>query len=115
MIESLSLSHLALPARDPEKLRQWYVDHFGCKSKGAQLWCNGSVITIMAGTPIVNEHWHFGFRLRSPEQLQLWHQRLLDQSLEPSKIEDYGDYQTFSVKDLEGNDIEFFFEDEPDA
>lgn len=113
MTAPLCLSHLALPARHPERLRQWYVDHLGCKAKGAQLWCNGSVITILAGSPISNTDWHFGFRLATPEHLKRWHERLQRRSLAPTELEDHGDYQTFSIKDIEGNVIEFFFEDEP--
>lgn len=113
MIEPLSLSHLALPAREPEKLRQWYVEHLGAKANGAQLWCQGSVITILAGKPIESEEWHFGFRLSSPEQLSLWRERLLKQSLNPTELVNYGEYQTFSLKDMEGNELEFFFEEKP--
>lgn len=115
MTSVLSLSHLALPSRDPDNLRKWYVEHFGCKAHGSQLWCGGSVITILAGTPIENENWHFGFRLESPEDLRDWHKALQDKSAKPSSLQNYGDYQTFSLKDPEGNDIEFFFEQEPSA
>ncbi len=113
MMTPFSLSHLALPARNPEQLRQWYVDHLGCKARGAQLWCNGSVITILEGTAISHADWHFGFRLTDPQQLKQWHEHLHSRSLAPTELENHGDYQTFTVKDLEGNEIEFFFEEEP--
>lgn len=114
-MEQLSLNHIALPARDPQKLVQWYTQKLGFVQKGKQLWSQGTALTLLQGTPLPNDDWHFGFRLSNHQALSTWRNKLVAAGVELSKEYAHGTYQSFFVRDPEGNDIEFFVEtqDEP--
>lgn len=110
MSMNLCLNHIALPARDPEAQKQWYIKHLGFHENGNHLFSGQSVLSILSGTPLPNEDWHFGFMLSSPEELLQWRDKFEKSSIQPSELKKFGTYQSFYIRDPEGNDIEFFFD-----
>ncbi len=115
MNEQLSLSHIAIPAEDPEKLRKWYCDNLKLKAHGSHLWSGGSVIAIIKGKPLPNDDWHFGFRLSSKAALREWLQHFQELGIQVNGPNGSERYESFYVRDPEGNDIEFFFEEPPEG
>ncbi len=110
MSESLSLNHLALPARQPEELREWYIQNLELVPSGRQLRGHGCSLTILAGTPLPNDDWHFGFQLSSLHSLENWKVKLASRGLTPLREYRHENYQSFFIRDPEGNDLEFFVE-----
>lgn len=54
---------------------------------------------------------HFGLRLSGPTALQKWKAHLSQQGVLPGAEYNHGgNYQSFFVRDPEGNDLEFFVE-----
>lgn len=113
MLETLKLNHVALPAADPETLKQWYCNNLGLTPHGHHLWSHGTVLAITKGTPLPNDDWHFGFWISSKDALEQWHVQLQSKGLNPSELKGNNYYQSFYLRDPEGNDIEFFWENPP--
>lgn len=114
MIEPLTLSHVALPAKNPESLKHWYCQNLGFIARENQLWSNGTVLTISKGTPVPNDDWHLGFRLSSKQALLYWLERLRAIGIEPAGPAGDDHIQSFYIRDPEGNNIEFFVENPPE-
>jgi len=112
-LETLSLSHLHLPARDPETLKKWYCETLGFKPNGFTIWSGGTVLAFGPGDPIKNEQLHFGFRVSSVEVLKQWQATLRATGMEIEDLHGDGTYQSFYCSDPEGNDLEFFWEEVP--
>lgn len=112
-LETLALSHLHLPARDPEALKKWYCQMLGFKPNGFTIWSGGTVLAFGPGEPIKHEQLHFGFRVASIEALKNWQAALREKGMEIEDLHGNEQYQSFYCTDPEGNDLEFFFEDEP--
>jgi catechol 2,3-dioxygenase-like lactoylglutathione lyase family enzyme len=62
---ALKLSHVNLPARDPEALARWYADQLGFERRGAFLLAAGTLIVFEAGEPVPSGKIHFGFRVHA--------------------------------------------------
>lgn len=112
--ESLSLSHIALPAANPERLIAWYAENLGFKAHGHHLWSGGTVLAIIKGKALPNDDWHFGFRLTSEEALLHWQEQLRARGIDAGDLRGNERYKSFYIQDPEGNDIEFFSEEAPD-
>ena len=110
MPESLGISHIALPCRDPKMMSEWYQNVFGFKANGRNLMGKGTVLTILKGTPLPNDDWHFGFLLSSVESLLEWQQHLRSKGLNVSDVEGDAYYRAIRLQDPEGNDLELFWE-----
>jgi catechol-2,3-dioxygenase len=67
----------------------------------------------MLGTPLPNDDWHFGFSLSSRSELESWRNNLIEKGLEAGEIKGNNFYGSFYLRDPEGNDIEFFWEEPP--
>jgi catechol 2,3-dioxygenase-like lactoylglutathione lyase family enzyme len=113
MTNSLKMNHLNVPARNPQALCEWYVDKLGFVAHGRFLWSGGSLLVFVEGEPISAEHWHFGFRVESLQDLEAWVLRLRASDVEVPDIEGDDEYSTVYVKDPEGNTFEIFYEPTP--
>lgn len=111
MTETIALSHLTFPANDPWSLKRWYCENLGFTAHADQLRNNGTVLTIIKGTPLPNDDWHFGFRLTSKLSLLNWLERLRTKGIEAEGPTGDEHFQSFHIRDPEGNHVEFFFED----
>jgi len=110
-VPPLALNHVNLPARDPQALRQWYVENLGFVRRGDYLRSGGTVLNIVLGPPLGSEAcWHFGFRVDSRAVLDAWIARLRERGVEVDDPEVTGEYATVYVEDPEGNTFEIYVE-----
>ena len=101
----LGLSHLNLPAREPEALARWYESVFAFERRGAFLLGPRTLIAFEQGEPLGNRgNTHFGFEVRSEAELLIWANKL---GAIPTVA---GGYAGFKVEDPEGNVIEIYWE-----
>ena len=107
MPAELALNHLNIPARDPERLRAWYVEKLGFRAHGRFLWSGGTLLVFVEGDPLPGAKMHFGFRVESLEALEGWARRL------EATVEGDAQYATFYLRDPEGNAFEIFHEPVP--
>ena len=113
MTELLALNHVTMPARDPESLRRWYCDNLGFVRQGDHLWSAGTILSIRKGNPLPYDEWHFGFRLSGKQSLLYWLECLRSRDIEAEGPVGDELFQSFLIRDPEGNIIEFFFEEAP--
>jgi catechol 2,3-dioxygenase-like lactoylglutathione lyase family enzyme len=113
MPSQLTLTHLNLPARDPVRLRQWYVDNLGFRANGRFLWSAGSLLVFTEGDPVPSDEVHFGFRVESLEEIRSWIEILRNRGAALGEIDGDGSYSTVFVRDPEGNRFEIFCQPEP--
>ncbi|MBX9693735.1 MAG: VOC family protein [Cyanobacteria bacterium] len=109
----LSLNHLHLPARDPAGLSKWYIKYLNFTPQGNLLWSNGTLLVFGKGEPLNNKHVHFGFRFESAESLHRFHRELREKGLKAPEPKGDEEYECFRIKDPEGYEIEFFWEEIP--
>jgi len=110
MLEPLSINHLNLPASDPEALCQWYVNTLGFQRNGNFLWSGGTLLVFNSGQSLNNKDYHFGFRVSSLAQLELWVAELRERGLDVPDIDGDESYSHVRFTDPEGNGIELFYE-----
>jgi len=73
----LSLSHLNLPAREPEALARWYESIFGFERRGSFLLGPRTLLAFEQGEPLHNcGNMHFGFEVESEAELLMWARKL---------------------------------------
>jgi catechol 2,3-dioxygenase-like lactoylglutathione lyase family enzyme len=107
----LALSHVNIPARDPEALRAWYEKMLGFERRGDFLWSAGTMLNIVPGTPLGRDaNWHFGFRVDSVSALRAWVARLRERGVAVENPAIHGDYASAYVRDPEENTFELFYE-----
>src|SRR5262245_17179373 len=102
----LCLNHLNLPARDPARLSQWYVDNLGFGRDGRFLWSGGTLLVFIEGEPVDSDTVHFGFRVPTMDDLLAWERELRARGVETSEIDGDGSYSTVFAWDPEGNRFE---------
>src|SRR5689334_23161171 len=110
-MKPLALSHVNLPARDPDALAEWYVARLGFRRKGPYLWSAGTLLVFVRGEavpPIV----HFGFRVDDEEEVVKWNERLRAAGVDVGQVMT-DEYTRFFGRDPEGNRFEIFWEPAP--
>jgi catechol 2,3-dioxygenase-like lactoylglutathione lyase family enzyme len=110
----LTLSHLNIPSRDPERLRRFYVEALGLREHGRMLYAGRSVLNIASGDPLPSGSFHFGFWLPGKDDVRGWSDRLRERGVDVEEpYVDHGAYATAYFRDPDGNVLELFWEDEP--
>jgi catechol 2,3-dioxygenase-like lactoylglutathione lyase family enzyme len=99
----LSLSHLNLPARDPEALARWYESTFGFERRNTFVLGPGTLLAFEKGDPL-GGNVHFGFGVASATEVVKWAARL---GVMPVREEDFA---SLKKADPEGNVIEIYWE-----
>jgi catechol 2,3-dioxygenase-like lactoylglutathione lyase family enzyme len=107
----LAMTHLNLPAREPERLAVWYTEHLGFRRNGRFLWSEGTLLVFVPGEP-VSTAVHFGFRVPKPDDVHAWAERLRAAGVEIGAVE-VSSYTTVFGRDPEGNRFEIFCDDDP--
>ena len=101
----LSLSHLNLPARQPEALAQWYEATFGFERRGTVLIGRNTLIVFEQGEPLgARGNTHFGFSVSTKAEVLTWATKV---GKSPMMEEDY---VGLKISDPEGNIIEIYWE-----
>ncbi|HYC10528.1 MAG TPA: VOC family protein [Steroidobacteraceae bacterium] len=102
---ALRLSHLNLPASDPENLAAWYAKHLGFERRGAFLLAPGTLIAFEAGVPLgARGNTHFGFQVDDIDTVYRWAEHF------GTNIESEPGYAATRVHDPEGNCFEIYWE-----
>src|SRR5688572_6469701 len=69
MVE-LQLNHMNIPARDPEGLVRWYVEHLGLRAEGNKARGPGVLLVFQAGEPVNRApELHLGFQVPDNRKL----------------------------------------------
>ena len=113
VIPPLSLNHLNLPARDPAKLAEWYVDKLGFERDGRFLWSGGTLLVFVEGDPVDSNIVHFGFRVPTIADLHSWIRALRERGVRVGDVQGDGTYSTVFIEDPEGNRCELFYQPDP--
>jgi ribosomal protein S18 acetylase RimI-like enzyme len=101
----LRLTHVNLPAREPEKLAAWYGERLGLEVEGTHARGPGTLIVFEPGEPQApNANAHFGFEADSRAGVL----RLAGELGCGPQIEQY--YVGFKCRDPEGNCFEVYWE-----
>jgi hypothetical protein len=102
---TLPLSHLNLPARDPDGLAAWYAEHLGFERRGTYLVGPGTLLVFEAGEPLgARANTHFGFHVESPEVVVHWAQYF------GTAAQAESGFAGTKVHDPEGNCFELYWE-----
>jgi 2-hydroxychromene-2-carboxylate isomerase len=102
---ALRLSHVNLPARDPDALVRWYAERLGLEGRGHFVRGPGTLIAFEPGEPIAPRgNAHIGFEVASPEEVAAWASRL------GTPVESETGSASTKVRDPEGNQIEIYWE-----
>jgi catechol 2,3-dioxygenase-like lactoylglutathione lyase family enzyme len=115
---AVDLNHLNLRVADPEQARTFYQQWFGFREKlcgdGAVFLVNDDRFLLAlfpaeaAGT--LPPGYHFGFNLDDAAAVRRMHQAMTERGVEPGELEEFEDYVTFRCHDLDGHEIEVFWE-----
>lgn len=114
----MDLNHLNLRVADPDRARAFYEQWFGFREKfceeGAVFLTNDDRFLLAlfpAETPaVMPPGYHFGFNLDDPAAVRQLHQAMTDRGAEPGELQDWDDYVTFRCHDLDGHEVEVFWE-----
>lgn len=114
----MDLNHLNLRVADPSLARVFYEQWFGFREKfcddGAVFLTNDDRFLLAlfpaesAGT--IPPGYHFGFNLDAPAAVRQMHQAMTDRGVRPGDLEEWEDYVTFRCRDLDGHEVEVFWE-----
>lgn len=105
---NLALNHLSLPALDPTRLGDWYVEALGFTRHGKYLWgADGSLLVFTKGSPLKRKDVHIGFRVDARDTLLVWQKRFQSAGL-PTRFTLDDDHASLFLTDPEGNTIEIF-------
>ena len=114
----MDLNHLNLRVADPSLARQFYEQWFGFREKlsedGAVFLTNDDRFLLAlfpAEAPAtMPPGYHFGFNLDDPAAVRQMHQAMTERGVGPGDLEEWEDYVTFRCHDLDGHEVEVFWE-----
>lgn len=114
----MDLNHLNLRVADPSRSRQFYERWFGFREKlsedGAVFLTNDDrfLLALFPAETAASmpPGYHFGFNLDGPAAVRQMHQAMTERGVEPGDLEDWEDYVTFRCHDLDGHEVEVFWE-----
>ena len=102
----LRLSHVNLPARDPEALARWYEKELGLERRGCFLYGQDSLIVFEEGEPIgARGNTHFGFAVESETEVERWAAHF------GAQVESGPGFASTKLRDPDQNCIEIFWEE----
>ena len=102
---ALRLSHVNLPARDPDALVRWYAEHLGLEARAHFVRGPGTLIAFEPGKPIgPRGNAHIGFEVTSAEEVAAWASRL------GAPVDSEVGSASTKLRDPEGNQIEIYWE-----
>jgi catechol 2,3-dioxygenase-like lactoylglutathione lyase family enzyme len=114
----VDLNHLNLRVADPGRARAFYERWFGFREKfseeGAVFLTNDHRFLLAlfpsesAGT--IPPGYHFGFNLEDPADVRRMHQAMAEHGGDPGELQEWEDYVTFRCHDLDGHEVEVFWE-----
>ena len=114
----VDLNHLNLRVADPDRARAFYERWFGFREKfseeGAVFLTNDerfllALFPAEAGTSLPAGY-HFGFNLDNPAEVRAMHRAMTERGVGPGDLEECEDYVTFRCQDLDGHQVEVFWE-----
>jgi catechol 2,3-dioxygenase-like lactoylglutathione lyase family enzyme len=114
----VDLNHLNLRVADPGRSRSFYEQWFGFREKfsgeGAVFLTNDehfllALFPAEVGTTMPAGY-HFGFNLDDPAAVRAMHRAMTERGVGPGDLEDWDDYVTFRCQDLDGHEVEVFWE-----
>ena len=114
----MDLNHLNLRVADPGQARAFYEQWFGFREKFAE---DGAVFLtnderfLLALFPAeaatsLPAGYHFGFNLDDPAAVRAMHQAMTERGVDPGELQDWEDYVCFRCRDLDGHEVEVFWE-----
>lgn len=104
-VRMLQISHVNLPAREPERLARWYETELGMERRGTFLLSAGTLLAFEAGEPIEQRgNSHFGFYADSPATVARWATHF------GTALETEAGFASTKVRDPEGNWFEIYWE-----
>jgi catechol 2,3-dioxygenase-like lactoylglutathione lyase family enzyme len=114
----MDLNHLNLQVAEPERAQEFYEQWFGFRPKlssdGAVFLTNDERFLLALfpaeGPSRLPAGFHFGFLLDDAAAVRNLHQAMTDAGASPQPLEDFEDYVTFRCADLDGHQIEVFWE-----
>jgi catechol 2,3-dioxygenase-like lactoylglutathione lyase family enzyme len=114
----VDLNHLNLRVADPGRARAFYEEWFGFREKfsgdGAVFLTNDERFLLALfpaeASTALPAGYHFGFNLDNPEEVRSMHQAMTARGVRPGDLEDWDDYVTFRCQDLDGHEVEVFWE-----
>jgi catechol 2,3-dioxygenase-like lactoylglutathione lyase family enzyme len=107
MAPRLTLDHVNLPARDPEKLAHWYGQTLGFKATPHAVVGPGVTLFFSRGEPLARgKGFHFGFRVEDRDAVRSWSEKLGA----PIAF-DESDFFAIRIDDPEGNLFEIYWSD----
>jgi len=114
----VDLNHLNLRVADPGRAREFYEVWFGFREKfseeGAVFLTNDDRF-LLALFPAETDTslpagYHFGFNLDNPAEVRAMHRAMTERGVGPGDLEECDDYVTFRCQDLDGHQVEVFWE-----
>ena len=114
----VDLNHLNLRVADPDRARAFYEQWFEFREKfseeGAVFLTNDerfllALFPAEAGTSLPAGY-HFGFNLDNPAEVRAMHRAMTERGVGPGDLEECEDYVTFRCQDLDGHQVEVFWE-----
>jgi 2-hydroxychromene-2-carboxylate isomerase/predicted enzyme related to lactoylglutathione lyase len=102
---ALRLSHVNLPARDPDAQVRWYAERLGLEARARFVLGPGTLIAFEPGEPIGPAgNSHIGFEVASAEEVAAWAARF------GTPVESEAGSASTKLRDPEGNQIEIYWE-----
>lgn len=111
-----AFNHLNLVVSDVERAAEFYESVFGMEREWQIgdfifLRCGDADLALVGGKPEFHRKFHFGFRLRSRQEVDRWLEHVKGLSVPVVHgPKDYGEYYTFSCQDPDGYSIEIYHE-----
>jgi catechol 2,3-dioxygenase-like lactoylglutathione lyase family enzyme len=114
----VDLNHLNLRVADPSLARQFYEHWFGFREKlseeGAVFLTNDDRFLLALfpaeAAGIMPPGYHFGFNMDDPAEVRQMHHDMSDGGIGPGDLAEWENYVTFRCHDLDGHEIEVFWE-----
>jgi catechol-2,3-dioxygenase len=108
----LAINHVTITSEEPERLQAWYVEKLDfLREDERMLWAGESLLNINGGGRMPAD-FHFGFRLASKDALHEAFDELQERGVPITQdFSDFGSYAMFYVADLDGNTLEFFYQE----
>lgn len=115
---AVDLNHLNLRVADPARSRQFYERWFGFREKfcedGAVFLTNDDRFLLALfpaeGPARMPKGFHFGFLLDDAAEVRHHHQAMSEGGAEPGQLDEFEGYVTFRCHDLDGHEVEVFWE-----
>ena len=114
----MDLNHLNLRVGNPARAREFYERWVGfreklCEDDAVFLTNDDRFLLALfpAEKPVrMPEGFHFGFLLDDAAQVRDMHRSMTDGGAAPGQLEEFEGYVTFRCHDLDGHEVEVFWE-----